>query len=269
MIRKKLTEVEKQKPYADYYDKPSAVIPASVLEDIKSKSCQPEDILLFENINDLLLPGYLPIENGHCRLSDGSFFVAVRTELIDVTSEMVNWWFDWHPKEPLRYRIWYPESHFDISVELNQNTDPNHLPYWYATHYPVEDIGLGKEKLSIHFVPPAEFGFDIARFDEAKIGTVICGFVGSVTRNINQHTCMCHLVRRISLGLEIRSRFWIGNDIQLEGFFGSSIIEHIVNTKMIKKLILPAKTGEMMVLHCAQEYNNLALILPELYRMYG
>lgn len=133
----------------------------------------------------------------------------------------------------------------------------------------LENIKRGKEKLSIHFVPPAEFGFDTSRFEDAHIVTVICGFVGSVTRNIKQHTCMCHLVRRFSGGLEMRSRFWIGNHIQLHRFIGSVMVERIVNIKTIRKLLLPQETGLAMALHCAQEYNNLAHILPELYRVYG
>ena len=66
MTRPELTEVETQSPYADYYYRPSAAKPEAVLEQIKSTSHKPEDALKFLDINDLLLPGYLPIENGHC-----------------------------------------------------------------------------------------------------------------------------------------------------------------------------------------------------------
>jgi hypothetical protein len=268
VTRPELAETEKAKPYAEYYHKPPAVIPETVREDLLNRSHAPEDALPFENINDLLLPGYLSLENGHCRLPNGSFFVAVRTEFIHATSDMLNWWFDWHPQDSLRYRIWYPESHFAVRMERNQEPAPNHLPHWYTTHYPVEDIGLGKEELTIRFVPPAEFGFDTSCFHEAHIETVICGFVGSVTRNIRQHTCMCHLVRRFSGGLEMRSRFWIGNRILFPHFIGSAVVERIVNTKTVRRFLLPSKTGMAMAMHCAQEYNNLAQILPELYQAY-
>jgi hypothetical protein len=71
-------------------------------------------------------------------------------------------------------------------MERNQEPAPHHLLHWHTTHYPVEDIGLGKEELAIRFVPPAEFGLDTSRFHQARVETVICGFVGSVTRNIRQ-----------------------------------------------------------------------------------
>lgn len=110
--------------------------------------------LRFSDLNDLLLPGYLPMETGFCRMPNGRFFVAVRTELKDVTTEMINWWFDWHPKESLRYRVWFPEAHFGISMkdkDRHQQT-PDSLPHWHTTHYPIEDVGLGSETIAIHFL---------------------------------------------------------------------------------------------------------------------
>lgn len=268
MSKIELTQSEKQIPYANYYHRPSAVIPESVLEKIKHKAYSPEQALVFENINDLLLPGYLPMENGYCRMPDGSFFVAVRTEFPNATEKMFDWWFEWHAKESFRYRIWYPECHFDTSVKVIQLPLPDQPTYWHTIHYPVEDIGLGKETLSIHFVPPSEFGFNISRFGESNIVTAICGFVGSVEKHLKQHTSMCHLVRSFSGGFEMRSRFWIGQNIHLVPFTGSTIAEKLVNTRIIKKLVLPSKTGLAMALHCAQEYNNLSEILPELYAVY-
>jgi len=128
---------------------------------------------------------------------------------------------------------------------------PNQPAYWHIIHHPVEDIGFGKETLSIHFVPPAEFGF-----------------VGSMDKHLKQQAYMCHLVRRFAGGFEMRSRFWIGRDIRLNPFIGSAIIEKLVNTKMARMLSLPSKMGLAMALHCAQEYNNLSEILPELYSVY-
>jgi hypothetical protein len=63
----------------------------------------------------------------------------------------------------------------------------------------------------------------------------------------------------------MRSRFWIGRDIRLNRFIGGAIIEKLVNTRPARMLSLPSSMGLAMALHCAQEYNNLAEILPELY----
>jgi hypothetical protein len=268
MSRLEITESERQNPYADFYFRKSAAIPDVVLENIHHKTYTFQQALPFENINDLLLPGYLPMENGYCRTPDGSFFVAIRTEFPNATDNMFDWWFEWHSKEPFRYRIWYPECHFDTSVKVLQPPLPKQPTYWHTIHYTAENIGLGKETLSIHFVPPADFGLDVSRFGEANIVTAICGFVGSVERHLQQHTYMCHLVRRFSGGFEMRSRFWIGRDICLNSFIGSAIAEKLINTRIARMLSLPPKTGLVMALHCAQEYNNLSEILPELYARY-
>jgi len=79
---------------------------------------------------------------------------------------------------------------------------------------------------------------------------------------------MCHFVRRKESGVEMRSRFWIGHTVLRSGVSEKSIINRLINTKTAKKLLLPKKVGFALAMHCAQEYNNLAEILPELYETY-
>jgi hypothetical protein len=140
--------------------------------------------------------------------------------------------------------------------------------YWNNPHYPVEDIGIGMEKLSITFMPPEDVGFDIARFAEAGIATAICTRVGSVAKH-SLHTDMCHVVRTTADGVEMRSRFWIGRNLRFTPLSERSPIQRLINTKFFRKIVIPADTPAQMAHHCAQEYSNLAAILPELYRDYG
>jgi len=268
-----LNETEKNEPYAKYYNRKKAKIPSKVIADIQNSPYHSEDALLFEKINDLLNPGYLPVENGYCFMPDGSVFVAVLTEMQKVTGEMLDWWFWWHPINPLRYRMWYPETHFGTTLDVDQyeykrRNGPYCQRYWNTTNYPVEDIGIGKDKLSITFVPPSDFGFDESRFDKANVATAICGIVGSVSKKLRQHTYMCHFVRKKGSGVEMRSRFWIGSKVLISGLSEKSIINKLINKKVAKKLLLPKKVGFAMALLCTQEYNNLAEILPELYDKY-
>ena len=271
--RPELNDAEKKESYAKYYNRKSAKIPARVIRDIQNGPYPKEDALLFEKINDLLNPGYLSVENGYCNMPDGSVFVAVLTEMPRVTGGMLDWWFWWHPINPLRYKVWYPETHFGTTLDVDQDEykrrkGPYCQRYWNTTNYPVEDIGIGTDTLSINFVPPSAFGFDASRFDEANVATVICGKVGSVTKKLQQHTHMCHFVRRKGTGVEMRSRFWIGHTILRAGMSEKSIINRLINKKVAKKLLLPKKVGFAMAMHCTQEYNNLAEILPELYDTY-
>lgn len=205
-------------------------------------------------------------------MPDGSCYVAVLTRMQGVTGDMLDWWFSWHALESLRYKIWYPGSHAGTSVKDPERLKNNSLPlgerYWHTTHYPVEDVGIGQEKLSITFMPPEEFGFDTARFKAAKVSTAICTRVGSENKKAD-HTDMCHFVRQVEGGVEMRSRFWIGRRIKVRMFSDRSRVNRIANTGFIKKMVIPRNTPYQMARHCTQEYNNLAQILPDLYRTFG
>ncbi len=223
--------------------------------------------------NDLLNPGYSSLENGYCKMSDGSVYVAVLTKMPNVTGEMLDWWFWWHPMDPLRYKIWYPEAHFSTTLNVDPDAyanrkGPYRERYWNTTNYPVEDVGIGEETLSIKFVSPSDFGFDVSRFDEANVVTVICAIVGSVNKKLSQHTYMCHFVRKTETGVEMRSRFWIGHTILRSGLSEQSLLNRVINAKAIKKLLLPKNVGLAMAMHCTQEYIYLSAILPELYNTY-
>jgi hypothetical protein len=118
-------------------------------------------------------------------------------------------------------------------------------------------------------VPPERFGFDTSQFDKAKVATAICGIVGSEKKKMTQCALMCHFVREVKRGVEIRSRCWIGHTLQLKGIKKGSNLNRLINNKMIKRWIIPSKIGYAYCMHSAQEYNNLAVILPELYSTYA
>ena len=100
--RPELNDFERDQPYVEYYNRKPASVPQQVINDIQNGPYPSEKSLSFEHINDLLNPGYLSLENGFCHMPDGSFFVAVLTEMPKVTGDMVDWWFWWHPINALR-----------------------------------------------------------------------------------------------------------------------------------------------------------------------
>jgi hypothetical protein len=271
-MRADLTEEEKTRPYAKYFYKEPAKVPEDVMAAIQAGPMNFRDALPFEKINDLLNSGYHAVETGHCRMPDNTCYVAVLTKMPGVTGEMLDWWFWWHAVESLRYKIWYPGAHVGNSVENREQLENPSLSarerYWNNPQYPVEDVGIGPDILTITFIPPEDFGFDTSRFEKAGVATAICTVVGSVTKKV-RHTRMCHLVRKTAKGVEMRSRFWIGGNIKVNMFSEKSLVNLIANTKFVRKLSIPSDTPFQMALHCAQEYNNLAEILPELYRDYG
>lgn len=250
-----LTPEEKAMPEAKYYSTDFVDVPDEVMAGIEMGALPEEQIMPFEEINRMLEPGYLDVENGYALLDDGTGFVAVRTDLPGVDKEMVRWWFWWNYLEDVRYKIWCPGSHYSMEVEDPERLADESLSdeerFYNNPHYPVEDIGEGPTKLSIRFVPPESFGLDVSRFDESGTVSAACSVVGfRLGQTSFEHTYACHFFREKDDGLEVRSRFWLGKKIKFPN---------------IKKLIITDDLAMGMLLHCSQEFNHLAGFLPEIY----
>lgn len=234
----------------------------------KGEEMQAAQMLDRRKVNALLDEGYLDGENGYKRQEDGSTYVAVLTQMPKVSVNMIDWWFWWHAAEGVRYQIWYPEMHFDIDSDFGGYYEDESKTYrerlHLSSHLVTEDVGIGKDKILIDFMSPANFGFDETRLDP-KIETIICARVGSPERGV-WGTEMCHYVRVKETGVEMRSRFWIGHEVKRMGGIAQGFLNSILNTGFVKRKLLPKELGRSMFHHCSQEYHNLADILPELYR---
>jgi DAPG hydrolase PhiG domain len=218
-------------------------------------------------LDRLLDPASLPEENGCWRREDGVRVVAVRTEMAGVSAEMVDWWFDWHPRDPERYRLWHPQAHFDNSLEPPRR--PRAKAHWGAVHHPVEDVGTGTVHARIEFLAPSEFGFSGDRLDDPAVGTIVCGLVGDDRKRL-RHTAMAHVFLNADDGLVLRSRFWLGARIRpyLPAPLGG-LGEAVLNRRAVRDLALPKEVAPALARHCAEEYANLARILPDLYARSG
>ncbi len=163
--------------------------------------------------------------------------------------------FDWHPRDALRYQIWFPGAH--AGVRCQSPSPPGAKPDWGAVHFPTEDVGLGMTQLRIEFIEPTQLGFATNGLDDPRIGTIIGGYVGDQRRGV-RHTLMVHVFLVANDGLVLRSRFWIGAVIQpclpkpLAGLAARALNRSAVRTRMI-----PAQTARRMAAHCAAEYANL------------
>lgn len=251
--------------YAKYLDRKPAVPPESALA-VMDNPINAEKALIPEKLNDLLNQGYFDIEAGWCVMPNGSAYVANLTKMPGVTVEMINWWFAWHALDPLRYKIWWPEGHYDISVsdeDKKKILDPDTplvQKFQGIKHHVIEDIGGGASEIQIQFMTPEDFGFDMSAFKTPNVGTLIAG--NGRVRPVKapfffpkSPAVMCHFVREIQDGIEFRTRFWIGYQI--------------VNKRPKKKLPpfikVPASVPKGLAIHNVYEYHNLASFLPQLY----
>ena len=124
---------------------------------------------------------------------------------------MVDWWFDWHPRDPVRYRVWHPLAHESNSVELP--AVPGEKPHWGTVHHPVEDIGTGTVHARIAFHRPEVLGFSAGALDRPEVATILCGLAGDDRRRM-QHTKMVHVFLHEGDGVVLRSCFWLGAAIR-------------------------------------------------------
>lgn len=235
----------------------------AVLEALAAGPMNARDALRLEELDRLLDPAPLPTENGWCRLPEGIAYVAVRTEMPGVSGEMIDWWFDWHPREAYRYRLWHPRAHRDNSLE--PAATPGAKPHWGATHHPVEDVGAGTVHARIAFRAPTELGFPTDALDDPRAATIVCGRVGDDRRR-TWHSVMAHVFLAGADGVVLRSRFWLGAGIRP---FGPSRLaaagQALLDRPSVRRRAIPAAVPRALARHCAEEYANLAAFLPGLY----
>ena len=264
-LKNELTEQEKLKPYAKYFYREPAAPDAALLVKLE-KPINQEQALLPENTNDLLQPGYMEVEAGWCILPNGAGFAANLTQMPGVTVEMINWWFAWHALEDLRYKIWWPAGHYSAAVSPEDRTKildakrPLTEKFQGLTHHVVEDVGAGKEDIFINFLTPEDMGFEMRRFKAPHAGTLVAANgvsspLGAPVGTLKAPAIMCHFVREIAGGVELRTRFWMGY--------------HMVDKKpkllLLPGVIIPEIAPKSLAIHNVLEYTNLASFLPELY----
>jgi hypothetical protein len=250
---------------SEYLTRPVERPPEEVLEAIERGPIDLSAALSLDDVERLLDPSPLPFETGWCTQPDGVGYVAVSTAMPGVTGEMVDWWFDWHPRESLRYRIWHPTAHRANSLDPPAHSGAK--AHWGAVHHPVEDVGLGVVRARIAFHRPSEMGISTDATDRPDVATIVCGYVADDRRRV-RHSAMFHVFLRDGDGVRLRSRFWLGTAVRPLGVLGTPG-ELLLNNRFIRRAVLPAQLPRALAAHCAEEYANLAALLPELHAAFG
>lgn len=262
MVKRQLTPAELAKPYSKYYFREMTPPPKEVYEALKEGPVSPSDALPIQERNELLKPGYLPVERGWCIMPDGTAFVAGLTDMPNVTPEMIAWWFAWHGLEDLRYMIWDPDEHFAVHVrpeDLRRRLDYNLSlteRNWGTTDVVLEDIGTGSVELNIHFMSPLDFGYDPVLYRNAGEPIAVNSNTSSAVFNGVPFVSFTHVVRPTKGGIELRSRFWLGWVI---------IDKKPVKSSTTMPVELLEKLAQGLAFHCPKEYYNLAAILPDVF----
>jgi hypothetical protein len=213
----------------------------------------------------LLEPGNVPLEDGVIRNPDGMLTVCCRTDMPNVTAPMIDWWFCWHAAFTERYNLWHPLSHMHSFVR----EDRTHLAgqkAGYIGQASNVDEYIGKEftKLIITFVEPQVMGLNPAHFSQAKVATAICARAGLRDKPMDAGW-LIHLIRKTSKGVEMISRFWLG-DARLRVPLLGRFMHKRINTARARRRSVPDQFGLDLLRHCAEEMNHLARFIPALYQ---
>jgi phloretin hydrolase len=264
-----LTPEEKARPFAKYYyeDIPR---PDPAHFALMDAPCDPSKAIFPEQMNDLLNPGYLDVETGWCNLPNGTGFIANRIVYPGVTAEMVDWWFAWHPLEDLRYRIWYPPQHGGImlSPEGRKRILDNSIPMsernWGVVHHVTENCDCGMENITISFMSPQDFGFNMSRFKKPFVETFAGGAgwavaVDKTDASITAPALMCHIFRNSPEGLEHRTRFWLGYRMSC----GKP------ESTLPPGISVPVQAIQGLARHNVKEFTRFKYFLPRIHAEFG
>ena len=165
--------------------------------------------MLFEEVNQLLEPGYMPIETGYYCLSNGHIHVAVLTRMPGCNGKMVDWWFEYY-LDSAAYKMWYskpPEKRKSVKRD-------KHGLHISKKNIIIEDPDGGDTKFRVHFHDPSEF-LDVYRFKARHSGAAICANIYDFEKIPLGRTV--HFVRDTDFGCEMRSRFWLFKGSEIEG----------------------------------------------------
>jgi hypothetical protein len=250
-----------------YLTRPLTPPDPGVMAAIAAGPMVPSRIVPLSGVDRLLDPSPLAVETGWCFSADRVGHVAVRTEMPGVSAERVEWWFDWHPRDADRYRLWHPLAHRDNSIEPSGARGAK--PYWGTVHHPVEDVGTGVVRARIAFTPPSAIGFSSDVLNDPNVATIVCGYVGDDTRRL-RHSVLAHVFLAGEEGLVLRSHFWLGAAIRpyLPAPLAAPIAA-AVNNRLVRRASLSSDLPRSLATHCAEEFANLAALLPELHGRFG
>ena len=256
------------KPYAKYWQPVMGPLQAHVTEALLHGEEASALGFALSEAKQLLLTGYLPLENGFTTLPDGKIFVAVRTDMPRVTGAMFEWWMGWHYMEHQRYKLWHPRAHIANGTRKMQGDNPelSDREKYLTTHYVTEYVGNRREDITITFSEPPRLFADKSRWSDDGITALLYGRVGLQRAPITIGH-LIHQIRATPGGSEMRSRFWLGKP-QLDALGPYNPINKILGSKAISAHRAGAHLGRDMLVHCGMEMHHLARFLPDLYEDY-
>lgn len=210
----------------------------------------------FEDVNDLIKPGYLKIESGVVDYDDGFKTVCALARMPRCKAKMVEWWFSYLGGTE-QYKLWHPTDH--IFSDWENRTTGNHIGSSHLVHEYLAGSDGPTYKLRINFRDPHEF-FDAERYGNFN-GAAICANIGDLEHPINFGK-MTHFVRNTDQGCEMRSRFFLGHFESRDPSVTFSDSQKFT----LRKEAVTVELARRLHQHCTEEMSYLSELLPIMYR---
>lgn len=258
----------------DYFARSTHVLDNFKMDDPTQGRFNPADAVELEDAFVLANPGYLNLEHGYVRLKNGSWYIAVLTDLgYEVNGEMFDWWFR-HCDNTEKYKWWHPQDH------ITGNWDPQYyavMPHERKEGHYIDHIHIVEEKingvsqsLQIEFVRPSRY-FDVSKFEENGITACLTAriYVRDPTLGLVAAGHLMHMVRESDGRSELRSRFWLGDITYpetVENIVFARTINYITSFKFFRLMKMPVATARGLWVHCSQEMHCLKEFLPHYYK---
>lgn len=259
-------------PFGKFFNPEMAALPTHVVRALEHGPQGGMALVSFPDAATVADEGYQQTENGYGLLDDGSYHVAVRTDMPGVTPAMWSWWFGWHGSDTRRYKLWHPRAHLSAAwkdegkpgCQDGEDYEPRGAERYIGRWSLISEyIGSTMLNGAIQFLAPPELGCPP---DEAD-AVAICARLGASDAPVDVGWFIHH-VRSTPDGSEMRSRFWMGGPhIAVRGAPG--VASRAVRPIAARVLGGPEANARNLLVHCAQEMNHLAGFLPELYAAFG
>jgi hypothetical protein len=192
-----------------------------------------------KDANDLLQPGYRPLETGWARLDNGVAVVAALHRLHGISGAMLQWWSA-HQKTQDQFVAWHPAEH--VSAEYRDGV-------MFPVHNRDGRILSGR----IEARPLTEL-FDADALRSTTASFLTNGRGGPADGSVLLMRTV-HVGRDTEYGCEVRSRFWIGDFDPPEA----------APPPRVRDVMLSDANLEWQMKHCIEEFHYLAQFLPDLY----
>ena len=200
------------------------------------------------------------IDDGVYKNKEQSYFVKCTNNMMNVTPEMIKWWFAWHLPSSERYKLWHPRDHISARLEEEGIKLQSKDQYIGVDSFVEEYIGNKLQKLQISFKEPTVFGLE-----NHPNSVVICAYVTDVNSGV-RIAKLLHYVLPTEKGSVMKSFFWIGSDLYHSNTFKSFLVKNLSKIKLIKGFLLNDDSAIDLLIHCYEEMNHLRKFLPDLYQ---